>query len=311
MRRSKCPARSHVSMSFSSLPECRLCFSPEVAAAIGLEPAILFQVLGDVCHYTGTTAPAGSPAPQNCRENDHGAVQPGQPDAHWSLLHPWQLDQILPFWDPVRRAGVASKLGNTGLVVIAIEADGGLRFRFPAPRMEDLASTATPIAPTMPPAGRQAPAARPIPADWNPDPELLERLRHSGVPDDYALDRVPEFVAYWRERKASRDSWDSVFTSWVIRGWRSRPQLPMEAKWQPSAEALAVLAKEGIAEDFALRQVGEFVLYWQERGLENSAWNSKFISHVRECWGQHQGDRSHSGYWQERLTDQQWADGLL
>src|SRR5690606_27632094 len=35
--------------------------------------------------------------------------------------------------------------------------------------------------------------------------------------------------------------------------------------------------------------VAEFVLYWRERGLVTSTWNSRFLQHVRLQWAKYQG----------------------
>ena len=37
---------------------------------------------------------------------------------------------------------------------------------------------------------------------------------------------------------------------------------------------------------YAQGLIGEFVLYWRERGEAHSTWNSKFISHIRRQWAQ-------------------------
>lgn len=54
--------------------------------------------------------------------------------------------------------------------------------------------------------------------------------------------------------------------------------------WQPDADTLNRIQQLNIPQDFALSQVGEFVLYWRERNEPARAWGSKFLKHVLARW---------------------------
>ncbi|RZA05203.1 MAG: hypothetical protein EOO68_07040 [Moraxellaceae bacterium] len=54
--------------------------------------------------------------------------------------------------------------------------------------------------------------------------------------------------------------------------------------WQPDSDTLSRIHQLNIPEDFALSQVGEFVLYWRERNEPARAWGSKFLKHVLARW---------------------------
>ena len=56
----------------------------------------------------------------------------------------------------------------------------------------------------------------------------------------------------------------------------------MEKTWLPDDDALEILIKSGINEDFIDKEIPEFILYWTERKEESDIWNSKFIAQRRQ-----------------------------
>lgn len=57
------------------------------------------------------------------------------------------------------------------------------------------------------------------------------------------------------------------------------------ANWTPSEDILALLAmNHNIPHEFALDQLEDFVLYWQERGEISHAWDNKFRQRVLSRW---------------------------
>ncbi len=54
--------------------------------------------------------------------------------------------------------------------------------------------------------------------------------------------------------------------------------------WQPDAELLRQLSQLGVAQDFVLQQVPEFVRYWRERGEAHHAWGNRFLKQVLRNW---------------------------
>ncbi|MDD7805940.1 MAG: DnaT-like ssDNA-binding domain-containing protein [Endozoicomonas sp. (ex Botrylloides leachii)] len=68
----------------------------------------------------------------------------------------------------------------------------------------------------------------------------------------------------------------------------------------------------GIPEEFILKQLPEFKLYWLETGEARKAWQSKFKNHVIYQWKRKQsetGERTQRSTI-EKLTDRSWAEGL-
>lgn len=62
------------------------------------------------------------------------------------------------------------------------------------------------------------------------------------------------------------------------------PLTSIPTGWKPSEAVYEVLAQRNIPRDFIEGQVGEFVLYWNERGQQNHSWSSKFSKHVIHEW---------------------------
>lgn len=62
--------------------------------------------------------------------------------------------------------------------------------------------------------------------------------------------------------------------------------------WQPDSETLSRIAQLNIPAEFALAQVGEFVLYWRERNEAARAWGSKFLKHVLARWREHESKQA-------------------
>ena len=58
-----------------------------------------------------------------------------------------------------------------------------------------------------------------IPEDWMPSAACFEILHLSKIDEDYARDKIPEFILYWRDRKEARESWDTVFLMFIKQVW--------------------------------------------------------------------------------------------
>ena len=62
---------------------------------------------------------------------------------------------------------------------------------------------------------------------------------------------------------------------------------PIAAHWQPERETIIALGQLNIQENFARKQIPEFVHYWRESGESQRAWGSKFIQYVKRQWAFH------------------------
>lgn len=248
------------------LPERQLLVSPQLAATLGLEEALLYQLLGDFMAQ-------GEPQMRN--------------NFQWLSIDASALQKLLPFWQPYDIRRILGSLRDKGVLLIGAHS-------FTNDREFQFAFNETPRArsPDNPP----APVSRmrqPIDRSWQPEPDLLRQLAQYGIPHQFSLEQVPEFVTYWQERGEPQHSWSSKFLKQVLRLWREQEtrdrqlsrEVRMAANWRPSADALEILVRQaGINRNFVEDAIPEFILYWQERGDRRSTWNTDFVRHVKRQW---------------------------
>ena len=275
----------------SLIPETPLLFYPQLAAALGLEEAVMVQTLKAFLAHAEA-------------ENQHGFA--------WCEVNADKLLQILPFWQAADIQRITNNLREQGILLIGAQTfQAGGRFRFAINERDSSAisaqatanpqqNTALSTAPLRPPTAAiapapTAPAQRPqaIAKGWQPENDLLAQLAQYGIPQDFALEQVGEFVTYWTERNEPRYSWGSRYLKHVLRLWRKQEtrsarqskEVAMSEGWQPSADALDILTvSAGINRNFVEDAIPEFILYWQERGTNSSTWNSRFIQHIKRQW---------------------------
>jgi len=132
-----------------------------------------------------------------------------------------------------------------------------------------------------------------IAPNWQPEQTTFDQLAQHAIPREFALQQVPEFVTYWRERGEAHRSWGAKFLQHTLRQWRtfeqkrhSREQeTAIHETWRPSADAMDILIRQAqVRREFIEDAIPEFILYWQERGDRLKTWNSKFIQHIRLQW---------------------------
>jgi hypothetical protein len=279
-------------MSSSLIPERPLLISPTLAATIGLDEAVLLHVISELLLQ-------------------HPPVWRQQ--KRWVEIPEATLCNALPFWSFGHSMKVLQSLQDLGLVLCEPVA-GRAQCRmlainqpdaaapYEAPRQKPIAA-APPAAPvqTSPMATRpRGPQLQPgtggaatlIAADWRPDDTLLQLCAQRNIPRDFIDREVPAFVMYWRERGKVQYSWHQTFLNWIVSRWEKQRsfqgakelEATMHQSWLPSEDAVSILEHAGISLSFIEDAVPEFVLYWRERGVANSEWNSKFIAHVRRQW---------------------------
>lgn len=247
----------------SLIPEKPLLFFPHVAVALGLHEAILLQALKEIAaHQAG--------------EERNGFV--------WHEIPGATLLGLLPFWGEAELRTLTTRLRDQGVLLVGsgpLSATGRWRFAF----NERSRASAQPLAAT---------GVQPMRADWQPERDLLLQLAQYGIPAEFALQQVPEFVTYWSERGEPRHSWGAKFLKQVLRCWREQEarqvrgeQQPMSTAWRPSADAVEILVRAGINRHFVDDAVPEFILYWRDRGTLSSTWNSQFVQHVRRQWARY------------------------
>ena len=281
-------------MNSSLLPERPLIISPTLAATIGLEEAVMLQVLAELIH-----------GKEICRRASN-------PSLDWAVLSDSDLQTAFPFWVSADIRRVQSSLQNLGLIVVDPITESRTGFyaiddprteasdnnaasilstptRQPeAPRAAASISTPPLPTPTIPNSG----SASLIASNWLPSQDWIKKCQQHNVPEEFANALVPEFVGYWRDRGQARFSWGNAFYKHVLKEWRNEQTrkgafelaTEMSATWRPSEDAIGILEISSINSSFIEDAIPEFVLYWRERGMVNGAWNTKFIEHIRRQW---------------------------
>ncbi|PCJ26832.1 MAG: hypothetical protein COA96_04180 [SAR86 cluster bacterium] len=273
----------------SLLPERPLLISPTLASTIGLEEAVMLQVLAEFI---------------STRETQRRQVNA---TLDWVKLTDEDLQKAFPFWATVDIKRVQLSLQNLGLIVID-PTDNEHRSNFFAIDEASNAgpavlgassSTVKPSAPSAINTRTAAPAHPVVPGtatlidpNWQPDQTWIRQCKQHAIPDQFILDQVQEFVHYWHDRGQARFSWGNAFYKHVVKAWRNEQSRQgayelssvMSAQWQPSDDAVGILGMSGINLSFIEDAVPEFVLYWRERGMLNGTWNTKFIEHIRRQW---------------------------
>ena len=245
----------------SLITDQSLNFSAQLAATIGLEEAIMLQALHDAAQLSGNP----------CR------------------IDTQRLENKFSFWSIRDIQRICKSLSDKGVIEVLtppLTQSAFLEFKFDT-------SPASPKVATKTPSQQQG--ANRISPYWQPDETVLAQLAQHNIPAQFASQCVAEFVTYWKDRGEISHSWGAKFHKHVIREWqRSKADVHflqasdsptnMQQNWQPSADALEILVRNGISRSFIEDAVPEFVLYWRERGAATTTWNSKFIQHVKRQW---------------------------
>ena len=182
-----------------------------------------------------------------------------------------QINAHLGFWTESRTSDLLNKLIKRGLVM---ESNLGGTIYFSSRKPNQVSK---PI----------------IENTWMPEKEVFDQITEYGIPEDFAYLHIDDFKKLNEERNQKDKNWGVKFLRFVIKKWRhqeveenkKKKMKPMEKTWLPDDDALEILIKSGINEDFIDKEIPEFILYWTERKEESDIWNSKFIAHIRRQWG--------------------------
>ncbi len=259
-----------------------------LAATLGLEEAVLLQVIGDLQRFSHT---------------DSAVVTIAQK----------QLATLTPFWDDMQRRNVLNSLQAKGVIEVTFSGDNVLVAPF---KQDAQRTTVVKEQTTNQQYSTAAALAKPsnsaikaMTPDWQPRTATYDALTHNhGIPKSFAAKQLDEFRLYWQDRQTTAFSWDSKFLRHVLHAWRNQPATPAEAKifdvapdtvkpltqdWQPSTDAINILVRSGVSAEFIESTVPEFILYWRERGDSLKTWNSKFVAHIRRQWSRFQSALVH------------------
>ena len=263
----------------SLLPERPLLVSTHLAATLGLEEALLYQLLGDMQSLA-----------RAARSNGYD----------WFTLDCNQLLALVPFWTALDVRRVSHSLRDKGVLLIGTLPFGiDSEFRFAFNEKAPVAAAAKVTASAQPTARTPTRLLNP---DWAPAPDVIAQLGQYGIPASFIEDQIPEFTTYWVERREPQHSWNAKFLKHVLRLWREdesrsaqrERETTMSADWQPSPDATRILVEQaGINANFIEDAIPEFILYWRERGLRRSTWNSDFVRHVKRQWSRFTASLEH------------------
>lgn len=280
----------------SLIPEKAIVISPSLAATIGLEEAILLQVLNDIAQLT--------------------AAEPGQ---NWFALAPATLRQQCPFWQQGDLERILRNLRDKGVILLegSWQTQRSLRFAMNEGQTGREAQPRAATRPAAPPRQQPPGGANLLASDWRPEEDLLQLLAlNHGIPREFSLQQLEDFIMYWRDRQQVSHSWPSKFRQHVLKEWRfqqsrdaasqkqAAEQQHLDQRWQPSQDALEILYRAGVNKEFIEDAVPEFVLYWSERGEASNTWNSKFIAHIRRQWARFTASLSHD--YEPRPIPENW-----
>ena len=228
------------------VPDSQLVFSAELAAAVGLEEAVLLQQIRSLYLHQPATRREG---------------------LAWLHISRAYLLQLMPFWSDGELQRICDSLEAKGLIrcdrrgaardclLLALD-EGAAAAPSPLPAAPPVPAPAATTAPqhtavaTSPPAGAaQASAAaprtaqatkttgraaatrpargegQPLPPDFQPSEDMLELLeRFHGVPRAFALQQLEDFTLYWRERGSAGHAWQNKFKQHVQFHWARQQQ---------------------------------------------------------------------------------------
>ncbi len=264
--------------------------SPTLAATIGLEEAVMVHVLAELIAFRATHP------------------LPSHPELRFVLLDEADVGRFFPFWRAADIERIRLRLLQLEMLVYEPHAEVSGAVWYALQRMDS--------APRRPsPTRRRRGSTGPIPPDWRPDSQWISQCRQQNIPEDFIHSQVERFVLIWRERGEARFSWGNEFCRHVLKQWREEQTATnarerfgqMGSAWRPDEGAVDILLRYGVNRNFIEDAVPEFVLYWQERGIERDAWNSKFIAHVQRQWERFQaaGMRGRA----PRPIDENWRPG--
>lgn len=88
-------------------------------------------------------------------------------------------------------------------------------------------------------------------------------------------------------------------------------------QWVPSSDVWAMLKMRGVDPVYAQEKLGEYQIYWRDRGAEKVSWDSHFISHCVQQWRMYGhvwraaacAEGEQKGFIDKHL-DRSWADGI-
>jgi len=106
--------------------------------------------------------------------------------------------------------------------------------------------------------------------NWEPDAALIDQANEYGISKSFVLSQLDDFVHLHREKSDTSHSWGVKFLRFVIKQWRSQEisdfkklkRKAIDQSWLPDEEAIEILSKAGVSEEFINDEIPEFILYF-------------------------------------------------
>ena len=181
-------------MSLSLLPERPLLISPTLASTIGLEEALMLQMLAEIVALGEVVK------------------RPLNPNLEWVKLGNDELQETFPFWTSADIKRVLTSLQTLGILLIDPLQESNQHNFFAiddTTSSESLGSASSRRGQVSQP--MEDSAASLIPLNWYPDDNWVKGCKQHSIPEKFIRDVVPEFVGYWRDRGQARFSWGNAF----------------------------------------------------------------------------------------------------
>lgn len=273
-------------MKSSLIPENPILVYPSLAATIGLDETVMLSVLSEcVKHLQGT------------QRNGFA----------WYEISFHYLSHQLTFWNMIDIQRVITSMREKGILLVGSLSntpEGQLKFAFnekvSGHIQQQIHQQETVEAQPLNQQFRPEAGKNYIAENWTPDETTLGQLAQLAIPRPFALEQLPEFITYWRERREAHRSWGQKFINHTVKRWRTfeaqenrqNRATPMTADWTPSDPCLEELEQRNIPRDFVLDQIQEFIRYWQATEERHISWDNKFIQNICGAWARQENQRN-------------------
>ncbi len=135
---------------------------------------------------------------------------------------------------------------------------------------------------------------------WQPSLDAKEILARTEMASEFIESIRPEFILYWKERGGAPKDVNSKFIQFARQRWARHENslqhstVPERLKpdWIPNAAVYETLQLSGISQDFADTVLREFTVYWVDSNEVHTSWNAKFLQHVKYQWQRQQEQMS-------------------
>ncbi|WP_028669201.1 DnaT-like ssDNA-binding domain-containing protein [Saccharospirillum impatiens] len=235
--------------------------SPALAETLGLEEALLYQLLTEMALLLG---------PRVALTEQH-------------------RQQLLPFWSNTQLSAVLRRVQAQGLLTVHNEDPWQVH-------LEDLDDSLIPPEQPWPATGAGTNAGEDIPVERVPVRTMNRPVQAAEPGNPPAQDmndarrrnQVQDDLAYLKPEKPDMNT---------VRAERTR----MHAEWEPGPEFPGLLSFHDIPLTYALAELAKFRQYYQDKDRAEFSWDVRFLNWVQRSWhdqlnnkGRHERTQQHT-----------------